>query len=204
MTKEPDGQADSEMQDVQDIQSDSTSRPTPVRSATINLSALHKKLVQAKTAQATLQQLPTPTITESTPVLEPVITPVVPEPPQKKFLPPLETVTKRQQDSLLARIFRDRDWSSLSLKPDHASRPLWINPEDRTLILEAFSPIAEQAQDFLVAISEPVSRYDFMQQLDNVMVIVYFYQARIYTRIQVDDILTIRCSICRSGNKRHY
>jgi len=68
-------------------------------------------------------------------------------------------VTRRQQDSLLARIFRDRDYSSLKLKADHAARPLWINPEDRTLILEAFSPIADQAQDFLVAISEPVSRY---------------------------------------------
>jgi DNA excision repair protein ERCC-3 len=31
-------------------------------------------------------------------------------------------------------------------------------PQDGHIILEAFSPIAEQAQDFLVAISEPVSR----------------------------------------------
>jgi DNA excision repair protein ERCC-3 len=98
----------------------------------INLSALHKKLVQ----------------TRATPVK-----------PPREPLQPLETVTRRQQDSLLARIFRDRDYSSLKLKADHAARPLWINPEDRTLILEAFSPIADQAQDFLVAISEPVSRY---------------------------------------------
>lgn len=53
----------------------------------------------------------------------------------------------------------DQDFSWLHLKPDHASRPLWISPEDGHIILEAFSPIAEQAQDFLVAISEPVSRY---------------------------------------------
>ena len=46
----------------------------------------------------------------------------------------------------------------LKLKPDHASRPLWINPEDGRIILEGFSPLAEQAQDFLVAIAEPVSR----------------------------------------------
>jgi DNA excision repair protein ERCC-3 len=66
---------------------------------------------------------------------------------------------RRQQDALISHIFMDQDFSWLHLKPDHASRPLWISPEDGHIILEAFSPIAEQAQDFLVAISEPVSRY---------------------------------------------
>ena len=65
---------------------------------------------------------------------------------------------RRQQDSLVSHIFMSQDFSWLHLKPDHASRPLWISPEDGHIILEAFSPIAEQAQDFLVAISEPVSR----------------------------------------------
>lgn len=65
---------------------------------------------------------------------------------------------RRQQDNLVSRIFMDQDFSWLHLKPDHASRPLWISPEDGHIILEAFSPIAEQAQDFLTAISEPVSR----------------------------------------------
>lgn len=51
-----------------------------------------------------------------------------------------------------------RDFSHLNLKPDHASRPLWISPDDGHIILEGFSPIAEQAMDFLVAIAEPVSR----------------------------------------------
>jgi len=52
----------------------------------------------------------------------------------------------------------DQDFSWLHLKVDHSSRPLWISPEDGHIILEAFSPIAEQAQDFLTAIAEPVSR----------------------------------------------
>jgi len=65
---------------------------------------------------------------------------------------------RRQQDNLVSHIFMDQDFSWLHLKPDHVSRPLWISPEDGHIILEAFSPIAEQAQDFLVAISEPVSR----------------------------------------------
>ena len=65
---------------------------------------------------------------------------------------------RRQQDTLVSEIFREQDFSWLHLKADHASRPLWISPEDGHIILEGFSPIAEQAQDFLVAISEPVSR----------------------------------------------
>lgn len=66
---------------------------------------------------------------------------------------------RRLQDNLVSHIFMDQDFSWLHLKADHASRPLWIGPDDGHIILEAFSPIAEQAQDFLVAISEPVSRY---------------------------------------------
>ena len=59
----------------------------------------------------------------------------------------------------LGHIFGKHDFTELlKLKPDHASRPLWINPEDGRIILEGFSPLAEQAQDFLVAIAEPVSR----------------------------------------------
>ena len=71
-----------------------------------------------------------------------------------------------QQDSLVSHIFMDQDFSWLHLKPDHASRPLWISPEDGHIILEAFSPIAEQAQDFLTAISEPVSRCVSMADID--------------------------------------
>ena len=66
---------------------------------------------------------------------------------------------RRQQDKLISHIFKESDFSWLHLKADHSARPIWISPEDGHIILEAFSPIAEQAQDFLVAISEPVSRY---------------------------------------------
>ncbi|VDQ11976.1 unnamed protein product [Trichobilharzia regenti] len=43
----------------------------------------------------------------------------------------------------------------LKLRLDHPYRPLWIGP-DGHIFLEAFSPLARQAQDFLIAISEPV------------------------------------------------
>ena len=65
----------------------------------------------------------------------------------------------KQQDKLISYIFGENDFSRLHMKLDHSARPIWISPEDGHIILEAFSPIAEQAQDFLVAISEPVSRY---------------------------------------------
>lgn len=79
---------------------------------------------------------------------------------------------RRQQDTLVSHIFNEQDFSWLHLKPDHTSRPLWISPDDGHIILEAFSPIAEQAQDFLTAISEPVSRYvEALCQLDTGIVI---------------------------------
>lgn len=62
------------------------------------------------------------------------------------------------KNDLVSYIFNDQDFGSLVLKPDHQHRPLWISPEDGHIILEGFSPIADQAQDFLVAIAEPVSR----------------------------------------------
>jgi DNA excision repair protein ERCC-3 len=98
------------------------------RGATINFSALTRKLAEEKRKAGGDGQ---------------------------QSLPP----HRRQQDNLVSHIFMDQDFSWLHLKPDHSSRPLWISPEDGHIILEAFSPIAEQAQDFLVAISEPVSRY---------------------------------------------
>ncbi|KAI8894706.1 P-loop containing nucleoside triphosphate hydrolase protein [Globomyces pollinis-pini] len=49
------------------------------------------------------------------------------------------------------------DYQSLNLKPDCAHRPLWVCHDGR-IILETFSPLFMQAQDFLITISEPVTR----------------------------------------------
>lgn len=62
------------------------------------------------------------------------------------------------KNDLVSYIFNGQDYGSLALKTDHQHRPLWISPVDGHIILEGFSPIADQAQDFLVAIAEPVSR----------------------------------------------
>ncbi|KAF7948103.1 uncharacterized protein EAE97_003514 [Botrytis byssoidea] len=60
--------------------------------------------------------------------------------------------------------FGNNDFSYLSLKPDHANRPLWIDPEKARIILESFSPLAAHAQDFLTTIAEPKSRPSFLHE----------------------------------------
>ncbi|KAH9983084.1 DNA helicase [Russula compacta] len=95
---------------------------------------------------------------------------------------------RRLQDSLVSHIFMDQDFSWLHLKPDHASRPLWISPEDGHIILEAFSPIAEQAQDFLVAISEPISRPSFIHEYK---LTSYSLYAAVSVGLQTEDIIDV-------------
>ncbi|KAI0635747.1 DNA helicase [Trametes polyzona] len=95
---------------------------------------------------------------------------------------------RKQQDALVSHIFQEQDFSWLHLKPDHASRPLWISPEDGHIILEAFSPIAEQAQDFLVAISEPVSRPAFIHEYK---LTSYSLYAAVSVGLQTEDIIAV-------------
>ncbi|PHH68386.1 hypothetical protein CDD82_598 [Ophiocordyceps australis] len=64
----------------------------------------------------------------------------------------------------LHHIFGDRDFSYMELKKDHQNRPLWIDPQKGRIILESFNPLAEQAQDFLITIAEPLSRPTFMHE----------------------------------------
>ncbi|KDQ57242.1 hypothetical protein JAAARDRAFT_70171 [Jaapia argillacea MUCL 33604] len=97
------------------------------------------------------------------------------------------TAHRRQQDKLVSHVF-DQDFTWLNLKPDHASRPIWISPEDGHIILEAFSPIAEQAQDFLVAISEPVSRPAFIHEYK---LTSYSLYAAVSVGLQTEDIIEV-------------
>ncbi|KAI1082280.1 DNA repair helicase rad25 [Whalleya microplaca] len=57
-----------------------------------------------------------------------------------------------------------RDFSYLPLKPDYKSRPIWIDPQRGRIILENFSPLAEQAKDFLITVAEPLSRPTFLHE----------------------------------------
>jgi DNA excision repair protein ERCC-3 len=112
-------------------------------------------------------------------------------------------VDRRQQNQMLSHLFEDQDFSWLDLKPDHSSRPIWINPEDGHIVLEAFSPIAEQAQDFLVAISEPVSRCA-KSHLATILCARQPVQTCVYPRIQADSLFPVRRRVCRSANGGHH
>lgn len=57
----------------------------------------------------------------------------------------------------------ERDYSKLEWKPDHHNRPLWVCP-NRRVFLETFSAFYEQAQDFLIAIAEPVCRPELIHE----------------------------------------
>ncbi|AAS53651.1 AFR280Wp [Eremothecium gossypii ATCC 10895] len=85
-------------------------------------------------------------------------------------------------------MFRSSDFSYLKLKPDHASRPLWIAPNDGRIILESFSPLAEQAQDFLVTIAEPVSRPSHVHEYK---ITAYSLYAAVSVGLETDDIIAV-------------
>ncbi|KAG8745842.1 DNA repair helicase RAD25 [Ceratobasidium sp. 414] len=102
--------------------------------------------------------------------------------------PSAQTVARRTRPDSLGYLFRNHDFSWTQLKPDHASRPLWISPEDNHIILEGFSPIAEQAQDFLVAISEPISRPAFIHEYKITMYSLY---AAVSVGLETNDILEV-------------
>jgi DNA excision repair protein ERCC-3 len=101
----------------QDDYVDTPDEPSPAetalvpRSATINFSALTRKLAEAKRNRDTKGG-------DSVPSLE---------------------AHRRQQDTLVSHIFMDQDFSWLHLKPDHASRPLWISPEGMRVPLPSIS-----------------------------------------------------------------
>lgn len=71
---------------------------------------------------------------------------------------------KGSHQDAATRYFGKRDFSYLHLKPDHHNRPLWIDPEKGIIVLERFSPLAEQATDFLITIAEPNSRPTFLHE----------------------------------------
>lgn len=72
----------------------------------------------------------------------------------------LPSLSSSDSSSLVSSLFpANGDAAYLPLKVDHPSRPLYITPSTPPhIILEAFHPLSLQAQDFLTAIAEPVSR----------------------------------------------
>lgn len=79
------------------------------------------------------------------------------------------------------------DFSHMVLKPDHIQRPCWTCP-DGMIYLEAFHELYLQAYDFLVAISEPVARPEFVHQYRLTPFSLY---AAVATNIETESIITV-------------
>ncbi|KAH7646498.1 dna excision repair protein xp-b-like protein [Dermatophagoides farinae] len=73
----------------------------------------------------------------------------------------------------------------LTLKDDYSVRPLWVAP-DGNIFLETFSPLYKQAQDFLITISEPVSRPENIHQYK---LTAYSLYAAVSVGLNTDEII---------------
>lgn len=89
---------------------------------------------------------------------------------------------------VVSKSFGKADFSYLKLKPDHFSRPIWISPSDARIILESFSPLAEQAQDFLITIAEPISRPSHIHEY---RITAYSLYAAVSVGLETDDIIAV-------------
>ncbi len=81
--------------------------------------------------------------------------------------------------------FGAKDYRNLKLKPDHASRPLWVAPNGH-IFLESFSPVYKHAHDFLIAISEPVCRPELIHEYK---LTSYSLYAAVSVGLQTHDIV---------------
>ncbi|XP_001366494.1 general transcription and DNA repair factor IIH helicase subunit XPB [Monodelphis domestica] len=83
----------------------------------------------------------------------------------------------------------------MPLKDDHASRPLWVAP-DGHVFLEAFSPVYKYAQDFLVAIAEPVCRPSHVHEYK---LTAYSLYAAVSVGLQTSDITEYLKKLSKTG-----
>ena len=73
------------------------------------------------------------------------------------------------------------------MQPDHARRPLWVSENGR-IIFETFHPQAAQVADFLIAVSEPVSRPQLMHEYQ---ITALSLNAAIANGIDVEQIIKV-------------
>lgn len=75
--------------------------------------------------------------------------------------------------------------AQMTLKPDNESRPLWVAPNGH-IFLESFSPVYKHAHDFLIAISEPVCRPEYIHEYK---LTAYSLYAAVSVGLQTHDII---------------
>jgi len=95
-------------------------------------------------------------------------------------------VEAREEGEAEEDVFGAKDFrSQMELRPDHESRPLWVAPNGH-IFLETFSPVYRHAHDFLIAISEPVSRPEFIHEYK---LTSYSLYAAVSVGLQTNDII---------------
>jgi DNA excision repair protein ERCC-3 len=105
----------------------------------------------------------------------------------KLSLPNFKSSSSYSSSSVMHELFGDRDFVSALLKPDNASRPIWVCP-DGHIFLETFSHIYRQAYDFLIAISEPVCRPSLVHEYQ---LTPYSLYAAVSIGLETDDIISV-------------
>lgn len=100
------------------------------------------------------------------------------------------------EDSIKLDEYNAKDYRlQMPLKGDHTSRPLWVAP-DGHIFLEAFSPVYKYAQDFLVAISEPVCRPVHVHEYK---LTAYSLYAAVSVGLQTSDIIEYLQKLSKTG-----
>ena len=103
-----------------------------------------------------------------------------------EWVPAAATVNQEDEAEVEEDEFGAKDYrSQMELRPDHASRPLWVAPNGH-VFLETFSPVYRHAHDFLIAISEPVCRPEFIHEYK---LTSYSLYAAVSVGLQTDDII---------------
>lgn len=92
-----------------------------------------------------------------------------------------ESVKESKEDEFGAKDYRN----VLQLKLDHSSRPLFVAPNGH-IFLESFSPVYKHAHDFLIAISEPVCRPEFIHEYK---LTAYSLYAAVSVGLETKDII---------------
>ena len=83
----------------------------------------------------------------------------------------------------------------LSLKPDHKYRSLYIAPNGH-IFLESFSPVFRHAQDFLIAIAEPLSRPKLIHEYK---LTAYSLYAAVSVGLKTEDIIEYLRRLCKTS-----
>jgi len=87
-----------------------------------------------------------------------------------------------------------QDWTDLIAKADHSNRPLYVG-KNKHAFLERFSPFFRYAEDFMIAIAEPVSRCQYMNEY---ILTQHSLHAAVSMGLNTDTILSRLNMLCKT------